>query len=74
MMGRIAEDETFLSKICFSDVAAVHLSGKVNRHDINVWRSADPHVVVEQSRDSPKINFFCAVSCDKVCGSFFFGE
>jgi hypothetical protein len=38
MMDHIAEDEAFLSKICFSDDATLHhLSGKVNRHNIRVW-------------------------------------
>jgi hypothetical protein len=46
MMDRIA-DETFLSKICFSDEATFHLSGNVNRHNIHVWGSENPHTVVE---------------------------
>jgi hypothetical protein len=46
MMDRIADDETFLSKICFSDEATFHLSGKVNRHNIRVWGSENPHAVV----------------------------
>jgi hypothetical protein len=57
-MDRIAEDETFLSKICFSDEATFYLSGKVNRHNIRVWGSENPHAVVEHSRDSPKIKVF----------------
>jgi hypothetical protein len=52
------EDETFLPKICFSDEVTFHLSGKVNRRNISVWGSENPHAVVEHSRDSPKINFF----------------
>jgi hypothetical protein len=51
-------DETFLSKICFSDEATFHLPGKVNRHNIRVWGSENPHAVVEHSRDGPKTNFF----------------
>jgi hypothetical protein len=58
MIDRIAEDETFLSKICFSNEATFQLSGKVNRHNIRVWGSENPHTVVEHSRDSPKINGF----------------
>jgi hypothetical protein len=57
MMDRIIEDKTFLSKICFSDEATFHLSGKVNRHNIRVWGSENPHTVVEHSKDSTKINF-----------------
>jgi hypothetical protein len=37
MLDCIAEDETLLSKICFSDEATFHLSGKVNRHNICVY-------------------------------------
>jgi hypothetical protein len=74
MMNCIAEDETFLSEIFSSNKATFHLSGKVNRHNILVWGGENPHTVVEHSRDSPKINVFCAVSCDKVYGPFFFGK
>jgi hypothetical protein len=73
-MDRIADDETFLSKICFSDEATFHLSRKVNRHNIRRWGSENLHAVVEYVRDSLKINVFYAPRCDKVYGSFFFGE
>jgi hypothetical protein len=33
-----------------------------------------PHAVVEHVRNSPKINIFCALSCDKVYRLFFFGK
>ena len=29
---------------------------------------------VERQRDSPKVNVFCAISSQKVYGSFFFAE
>ena len=29
---------------------------------------------VEHQRDSPKVNVFCAISSQKVYGSFFFAE
>jgi hypothetical protein len=58
VMDRIAEDETFLSKICFNDEATFHLCGKVSRHNVRIWRSENPHAVVERVRDSPKIHVF----------------
>jgi len=33
MMGTLAADETYLSKICFSDEEIFHLSRKVNRYN-----------------------------------------
>jgi hypothetical protein len=58
MMNRISEDETLLSKICFSDEATFHLSGKVSRYNIRIRGSENPHAVVEHVRDSPKMNVF----------------
>jgi hypothetical protein len=50
--------KSFYHKICFSDEATFHLSGKVKRRNIRVWGSENPHAVVEHSRDSLNINFF----------------
>jgi hypothetical protein len=74
MLNRLEEDNLFLDKIVFSDEVTFHLSGKVNRHNLIIWRSQNPHQVVEHVRDSPKVNVFCAVSRTQVYGPFFFAE
>ncbi|CAI6343896.1 unnamed protein product [Macrosiphum euphorbiae] len=66
------ENESFVSRIVFSDEATFHLSGKVNRHNVRIWALEQPHATVEHQRDSPKINVFCAISRKKVYGPFFF--
>ncbi|PNF40965.1 hypothetical protein B7P43_G08819 [Cryptotermes secundus] len=66
------EDETFISRLIFSDEATFHLSGTVSRHNVRIWGTEHPHETVEHERDSPKVNVFCAVSQDKVYGPFFF--
>ncbi|GBN90537.1 hypothetical protein AVEN_54331-1 [Araneus ventricosus] len=62
---------TWGEALIFSDEAAFHLSGKVNRHNVRVWGTELPHVIVEQERDSPKVNVFCAISKIKLYGPFF---
>jgi hypothetical protein len=46
MLNRLEEDNLFLDKIVFSDEATFHLSGKVNRHNLIIWGSQNPHQVV----------------------------
>jgi len=41
----------------FSDEVTFHLSGKVNRHNVRIWGTENPHEIVEHVRDSPKLNF-----------------
>jgi hypothetical protein len=58
MLNPLEEDNLFLDKIIFSDEATFHFSGKVNRHNLIIWGSQNPHQVVEHVRDSPKVNVF----------------
>ncbi|PNF26248.1 hypothetical protein B7P43_G02693 [Cryptotermes secundus] len=69
-MLEMMEDETFISRLIFSDEASFHLSGTVNCHNMRIWGTEHPHETVEHERDSPKVNVFCAVSQDKVYGPF----
>ncbi|VVC37581.1 Protein of unknown function DUF4817,Domain of unknown function DUF4371 [Cinara cedri] len=64
------ENESFVSRIVFSDEATFHVSGKVNRHNVRIWALEQSHATVEHQRDSPKINVFCAISREKVYGPF----
>lgn len=74
MLGRLETDNNFLNKIFYSDEATFHVSGKVNRHNVRIWGSENPHFYQEHTRDSEKVNVWCAVSCSRVIGPFFFGE
>lgn len=72
MLEKMDEDDNFISRLFFSDEATFHLSGTVNRHNVRIWGTELPRETVEHTRDSPKVNVFCAVSQDKVYGPFFF--
>lgn len=74
MLARINMDDTYLDKVCFSDEATFYISGKVNRHNVQIWGSENSHEVREHIRDSPKVNVWCGLLCNKVIGPFFFCE
>jgi len=44
----------FLERVQFSDEATFHVSGAVNRRNVRIWGSENPHACVEHQRDSPK--------------------
>lgn len=74
MLERISEDETFLNRVCFSDEATFHVSGKLNTHNVRIWGSENPHMTRKLQRDSPKVNVWCGIMCSRIIGPFFFDE
>ncbi|XP_068083439.1 uncharacterized protein [Anabrus simplex] len=74
LQERIEEDDDFLDRVVFSDQATFHISGKVNKQNVNIWGATNPHCYVEHVRNSPKVNVFCVISNTKVYGPFFFHE
>ncbi|GBO30244.1 hypothetical protein AVEN_141675-1 [Araneus ventricosus] len=67
-------DDDLAGTLIFSDEATIHLSEKVNHHNVRVWGTELSHVIVEKEKDSPKVNVFYAISKAKLYGSFFFIE
>jgi hypothetical protein len=63
----------FLEKVQFSDEVTFHVSSAVNRCNVRIWGSENPHAYVDHC-DSPKDDVFCAISSRKVYGPFFFAE
>ena len=46
-LERIDADIDYFNKVCFSDEATFHTSGNVNRHNVRIWGSENPHVVLQ---------------------------
>ena len=57
-----------------TDEACFHLSGKVNRHNVRIWGSKTPHMVIEHIRNSPKVNVWCVLLHDRFMGPFLFSD
>jgi hypothetical protein len=73
LVESLVEDETYLSKICFIDETVYCLGRKV----VIMFKCGEVTVLctsLEHVRDSPKINVFFAMTCDKRYGLFFFVE
>ncbi|KAJ4426379.1 hypothetical protein ANN_27193 [Periplaneta americana] len=62
MLDKVDNDDTFLTRVCFSDEATFHVSGKVNRHNCRIWGSENPSVVIEHQR-IPLNGMFGVGSC-----------
>ena len=56
------DDDNFLKRLLFSDEVTFYVSGKVNKQNVRIWETEKPHRIVENERDSPKTNMFCAIS------------
>ena len=57
-----------------SDEASFHLSDKVNRYNVRIWGTKNPHAIVQHERDSAKVNVVCTMSQRKVYGPLIFNE
>ena len=44
IMRRIDEENVYLKRVCFSDEATFDTSRVVNRHNVRIWGSQNPHV------------------------------
>ncbi|GBM88536.1 hypothetical protein AVEN_40713-1 [Araneus ventricosus] len=74
MLRRIDDDSEFLNRIMFSDEACFSLFGIINRHNVRIWGSENPHKYREVQRHSPKVNVWCGLMYDRAIGPFFFTE
>jgi hypothetical protein len=58
----------------FSDQVTFHVSDAVNRHNVQIWGTQQPHSIMEHVRDSPKVNVWHGVMYNMIIGPFFFAE
>ena len=72
MLARMDDDNDFLHRVCFSDEATFHVSGILNRHNVRIWGSENPHETRELQRSSPKVNVWCGAMFDQIIGPVFF--
>ena len=66
MLQRISEDEAFLKRVCFSDEATFHVSGKLNKHNVRIWGLENPQSNREQAmlqQTWQKIEYHLDVLC-----------
>ena len=51
---KIELDASYLNRVIFSDECVFHVDGKLNKHNLRIWVSENPHETRKVSRDSAK--------------------
>ena len=72
MLDRLISDPGFSKRVCFCDESTIHVSGLLNRHNLRIWGSENPHDTCELEGDSPKLSAWCGIMNDKIICPFFF--
>lgn len=66
------ENETFLTRVCFSSKETFYVSGKLNTQCKNLRTSEHPYAISELHQDSPNVIVRYETTCNQISGSFFF--
>lgn len=72
MLARMAEDETYLDRIIFSDEAIFKLHGGVNKQNIRYWDDTNPRFFTEEPLHAPQVVVWCGLWSGGIIGPFFF--
>lgn len=71
MQERCNEDDTFSSRILFTDEATFYLNGSVHRHNCRFWSTANPHWVQTVHTQHPeKLNVWLGTIGHHIIGPF----
>lgn len=67
-------DLSFFNGIIFSDECVFHKSGKVNIHNVRIWRFINYHEIKEGPRNSERVTEWSAFSIGSVIGPYCFDD
>jgi hypothetical protein len=48
------EADGFVERLILSDEATFHISGNMNRHNVRIWGTKQPHAQIEHRRESAR--------------------
>lgn len=71
-LGRISSNRNHLPFLLFTDEAIFHLDGHVNKQNTRCWSETNPHWIIEEAVQSPKVVVWCGLWREGVVGPFFF--
>lgn len=72
LLGNVAVDADFWTKLIFSDEAHFQLNGFVNKQNCRIWGAENPRVIQEKPMHPPRVTVWCALWAGGVIGPFFF--
>jgi hypothetical protein len=70
----LEDNSTVIHHIRFSDEAQFHLNGYVNKQNMCVWSTENPHAVMETPLQPEKCMVLCAISLAGVVGPIFLDD
>ena len=71
---RIEDHPNFLDLIFFSDEARFHLSGQVNKPNMQFWAQVQPHEHMLRPLSVEKVTVWCAMGHNGIIGPYWFED
>jgi hypothetical protein len=56
------EEDGSVKRLIFCEEATFHISGKMDRHNVHIWGTEQPHAQIDHQRDFKKLNVYCATT------------
>ncbi len=72
ILDAIEEEPTLLDRILWTDEAIFQINGRVNRHNCVYWSDINPHVIIEQELNVPRVVVWGGIWSNGVVGPYFF--
>ena len=72
ILDTIEEEPTLLDRILWTDEAIFQTNGRVNRHNCVYWSDINPHVIIEQELNVPRVIVWGGIWSNGVIGPYFF--
>ncbi|CAF4766205.1 unnamed protein product, partial [Rotaria sp. Silwood2] len=73
-LDSIREDPIILDRILWTDEAIFQTNGRVNRHNYVYWSDTNPHFIIEQELNVPRVIVWGGMWSNEVVGPFFFED
>jgi transposase len=71
-LNSVEEDPNLPDQILWTDEAIFQTNGRVNRHNCVYWSDTNPHIIIEQELNVPKVIVWAGIWSNGVVGPFFF--
>ncbi|CAF3423115.1 unnamed protein product, partial [Rotaria sp. Silwood2] len=68
------ENPTLLDRILWTDESTFQVNGRVNRHNCVYWSDTNPHLIIEQELNVPRVTVWGGIWSNGVVGPYFFED
>jgi transposase len=72
ILDSIQDNPNLLDRILWTDEAIFQTNGRVNRHNCVYWSDTNPHFIIEQELNVPRVVVWGGIWSNGIVGPFFF--